>query len=60
MAPTYVYECTEEEKEFEVQQRISDPPLDCCPDCKGKCRRIIVPGTGFILKGKGWYKDNYS
>jgi putative FmdB family regulatory protein len=37
--------------EFEHQQAITAEPLSECPKCKGKIRRLIGAGTGFILKG---------
>jgi putative FmdB family regulatory protein len=56
--PTYEYECSKGHQ-FEVSQRITDPPLSRCRFCRGKVRRLISGGT-FILKGGGWYKDGYS
>jgi putative FmdB family regulatory protein len=46
---TYVYEC-ENCGEFEQRQSISESALELCPQCGGKVRRIISPGTGFIVK----------
>ncbi len=36
------------------------PPTEECPICKEKTEwaRFIGP-TSFILKGGGWFKDNY-
>ncbi|MBN1592253.1 MAG: zinc ribbon domain-containing protein [Candidatus Coatesbacteria bacterium] len=53
--PTYEYECTACGRHFDVQQAMSDEPLDKCPDCGGKARRIVTGGAGFILKGDGFY-----
>jgi putative FmdB family regulatory protein len=50
--PTYTYRC-ESCGDFELQQPISDQPLNDCPQCKGPVKRIIAGGTGFIMKGKG-------
>jgi putative FmdB family regulatory protein len=50
--PTYLYECRSC-GEFEMQQAISEPALEICPTCKGGVRRVIVGGTGFIIKGRG-------
>ncbi len=58
--PTYEYECKACSKQFETEQRITEPALKKCPKCgKMKLQRLI--GTGnFILKGGGWYADLYS
>jgi putative FmdB family regulatory protein len=57
--PTYEYRCKNCKKHFEQFQKISDPPLDKCPDCGGKVTRLIS-AAAFTLKGGGWYKDGYS
>ena len=57
--PIYEYECTSCDKVFEVRQRISDEPLQNCPDCRGKVKKI-VSASSFLLKGGGWYADGYS
>lgn len=57
--PTYSYECEACGRGFELEQRISDPPIKKCPNCgKLKARRMISSGN-FILKGGGWYSDGY-
>lgn len=43
----------------EVTQRISDPPLQKCPNCKRKVQRLIS-STSFQLKGSGWYVTDYA
>jgi putative FmdB family regulatory protein len=59
--PTYEYACAACEHEFEAFQSIKDAPLTACPKCgEDKARRQISRGTGFILKGGGWYSDLYS
>ena len=62
--PTYLYFCEHNSLEFEVEHSISDELADC-PNCKDtdhshKPKRLIAGGTGFILSGGGWAKDNYS
>jgi len=57
--PIYEYECKGCIKVFEVQQRISDAPMDQCPDCGGLVRKL-VSRSAFHLKGGGWYSDGYS
>ncbi len=57
--PTYDYECKQCHHEFEVFQRISEPPLTVCPECGGPVRRKIGTGAGFIFKGSGFYITDY-
>ena len=57
--PTYSYQCEACDREFEKEQRISEPAIRKCPSCgKLKLRRLITSGN-FILKGGGWYSDGY-
>jgi putative FmdB family regulatory protein len=57
--PTYEYECTKCKKQFEIAQRMSDPPKKRCPTCGGKVVRLISGGGGIILKGSGFYTTDY-
>lgn len=57
--PTYEYECTKCENRFEIEQRITDPPKERCPDCRGKLIRLVSGGGGVILKGSGFYSTDY-
>lgn len=52
--PTYVYRCDSCNHQFELYQRMADDPLDTCPECQGKVRRVIHP-VGVVFKGSGWY-----
>ncbi|MBN1164204.1 MAG: zinc ribbon domain-containing protein [Candidatus Krumholzibacteriota bacterium] len=56
--PTYHYACENCHHEFELDQKISDPPRKRCPRCRGKVYRVIHP-VGHILKGSGFYKTDY-
>jgi predicted nucleic acid-binding Zn ribbon protein len=67
---TFDYLCERCGQEFEVEQRLSDPPLTECPRvvlvrigieymCYGTLRRQIPSSTNFVLKGRGWAKDGY-
>jgi putative FmdB family regulatory protein len=49
--PTYEYECPACGHRFERRQGIKDAPLKSCPRCRGRVRRVISGGTGFIVKG---------
>jgi len=57
--PIYEYECLENGHQFETIQKISDKPLKSCKICDSPVRRLIS-NTAFILKGGGWYNENYS
>ena len=56
--PIYEYRC-EHCGDFEEMQRITDPPLQRCPKCRRKVRRLIS-NTSFQLKGTGWYVTDYA
>ncbi len=57
--PTYDYKCLECEVQFEKFQGITAPPLEECPDCGGKVKRLIGAGAGLIFKGSGFYATDY-
>ena len=56
--PIYEYECAKCGV-IEVSQRISDPSLQKCPNCRRKVQRLIS-STSFQLKGSGWYVTDYA
>src|SRR5262245_50761222 len=58
--PVYEYLCAKCEREFEVEQRITDDPIRTCPHCRSRKVRRLISQTSFVLKGKGWYSDLYS
>ncbi len=59
--PTYEYACDACGGAWEIEQRITEPPLKKCPKCgKNTAKRQISGGGAFILKGSGWYADGYS
>ncbi len=57
--PTYRYRCEKCGKISEVFQKMSDPPLKRCQECGGNLVRLLSPGAGFILKGEGFYVNDY-
>ncbi len=57
--PTYQYKCDECDFEFEEFQKMSDAAIEICPECKGKTRRMISGGSGFLLKGSGFYSTEH-
>ena len=54
--PVYGYRCTRGHH-FEVQQRITEPPLTQCPECGAPVTRVFYP-VGIIFKGGGFYKTD--
>ena len=57
--PTYDYKCKACNHQFEAFQRMSDDPLQECPQSKGEVYRLISGGTGLIFKGSGFYITDY-
>jgi len=58
---TYEYVCTECKHEWEHEAKITDDPLQVCPECKkNTAKRLVSGGSGFILSGGGWSKEGYS
>lgn len=58
---TYDYICTACGHVWEADQRITEPALTECPSCRGQtAKRQVSGGSGFILRGGGWYSDLYS
>jgi len=52
--PIYEYECGDCCFRFERKQGFDEEPVAQCPECQGKCRRVLhsVP---IIFKGSGFY-----
>ena len=53
---TYIYETIPEKpgekpRRFEVQQKMSDPPLKADPETGLPVRRVITGGSGVIFSG---------
>jgi putative FmdB family regulatory protein len=57
--PLYEYECRTCHARLEVIQRFADAPKKRCPDCGGRLAKLISR-SGFVLKGGGWYANDYS
>lgn len=61
--PTYEYQCQKCRKRHEAFQAITAKPLATCPRpaCKGRLKRLLSLGSGFLFKGSGFYiTDNRS
>ncbi|MFW6094101.1 MAG: FmdB family zinc ribbon protein [Pseudomonadota bacterium] len=57
--PIYEYRCDNCDHEFETIQKVSDAPLEECPECSEKRLRKKVSAAGFRLKGGGWYETDF-
>lgn len=57
--PIYEYRCPSCSHPFEHLQKITDGKSVKCPKCGTRARRQIS-STSFILKGSGWYKNDYA
>jgi putative FmdB family regulatory protein len=57
--PTYEYRCAECGNEFEKFGRMSDPPVQECPNCHAEAQRKISGGAGLVFKGSGFYITDY-
>jgi putative FmdB family regulatory protein len=57
--PTYVYECSSCQSTFEVEQRITENPLDSCTcGATGTVKRLIQP-IAVMFKGSGFHINDY-
>ena len=56
--PTYEYRCLKGH-EFEVFQRMSEPPVEKCIHCGAGAERLLSAGAGLLFKGSGFYITDY-
>ena len=56
--PIYEYQCQKCHNIFEVFHKIDEGVNPACPKCMAEARRIIS-ATNFILKGSGFYVNDY-
>ena len=56
--PTYEYKCLNCGDLFEVFQSIKAAPVEKCPKCNGKVKRLISSGGIPIFKGSGFYQTD--
>jgi len=57
--PIYEYQCQACGKQLEALQKISDAPLQDCPDCGESSLKKKVSAAAFRLKGGGWYETDF-
>jgi putative FmdB family regulatory protein len=55
--PIYDYHCDHCGHSFSQVQSYKDPPVEKCPNCGKKPRRLIAP-SAVVFKGAGWYKTD--
>ena len=57
--PIYEYRCEKCGYEFETMQKVSEAPLQTCPQCTEDALRKKISPAGFRLKGGGWYETDF-
>lgn len=55
--PTYDYKCQDCGHRFDHAQGFHEDPLEICPDCGGRVRRVIG-NVGVTFKGSGFYRTD--
>ena len=55
--PVYEYACTACGERTEARQSFEDPPLEECPHCGGRLRKLYSP-VGIVFKGSGFYSTD--
>ena len=56
--PIYEYECSQCRFRFEMRQGFDDDPVDICPKCQGRARRLLQP-VPIFFKGSGFYSTDH-
>ena len=56
--PEYLYKCTACDTEFTIVKSMTESVVIYCPKCKTKKVQRIYKPTNFVLKGKGFYKND--
>ena len=57
--PIYEYRCDSCGHEFETIQKVSEDPLQTCPECEHSALVKKISAAGFRLKGGGWYETDF-
>ncbi|MDH5197431.1 MAG: zinc ribbon domain-containing protein [Gemmatimonadota bacterium] len=57
--PTYAYTCPSCGHEFQKFHKMSVKARPKCPECGAVAQRQITGGSGFLLKGSGFYSTDY-
>ena len=57
--PIYEYSCGACGHHLEAFQKMSDAPLQICPECNKSTLTKLISAAGFQLKGTGWYATDF-
>lgn len=57
--PVYEYQCNNCGHQLDALQKVSEPMLTECPECKQSALQRLVSTVGFQLKGSGWYVTDF-
>ena len=57
--PIYEYRCSSCGFQKEYLQKVNDPLLSVCPECKQQTFSKMLTAAGFQLKGGGWYATDF-
>jgi putative FmdB family regulatory protein len=57
--PIYAYRCEACGFAKDVLQKVSDPQLTECPECRKPTFKKQLTAAGFQLKGTGWYATDF-
>jgi putative FmdB family regulatory protein len=57
--PIYAYKCESCGHSKDVLQKMSDAPLNNCPQCGAPTFKKQLTAAGFQLKGSGWYVTDF-
>ena len=55
--PIYDYLCDHCGHAFSAVRSFTDPPVEICPNCGKRPRRLIL-APAIVFKGSGWYKTD--
>jgi putative FmdB family regulatory protein len=55
--PIYDYRCDHCGHAFSAVQSFNDSPIEKCPNC-GKRPRRLITSSAIVFKGSGWYKTD--
>ncbi len=55
--PVYEYACTSCGERTEAKQSFHDAPLEECPHCGGRLRKLYSP-VGIVFRGSGFYSTD--
>ncbi len=63
--PIYEYQCVSSGERFEIQQKMSDPPIQTCDQLSCPCGKAlpvtkVISAPAIMFKGTGWYVTDYS